>query len=89
VLSSSDGGKRPEHQFIDLRELTARCAVPETWIRERVRTRCENPLPHVRFGKYVRFRWRRPWLRGWASRAAKTGKEQQISKQVSNDYSSK
>ena len=86
---SSDFGRLPEYQFIDSRELAERWAVPQTWIRERVRARCDDPLPHVRFGKYVRFRWRRPWLREWASRAAKTGKEQQISKQVSNDYSSK
>jgi hypothetical protein len=64
---SSDSG-RPEYQFIDSRELAARWAVPETWIRERVRTRCEDPLPHVRFGKYVRFRWGSPELEGWAER---------------------
>jgi hypothetical protein len=64
---SSDSG-RPEYQFIDSRELAARWAVPETWIRERVRTRCEDPLPHVRFGKYVRFRWSSPELEGWAER---------------------
>ena len=62
---SIDSGhtNRPEYEFIDSRELAARWAVPETWIRERVRTRCEDPLPHVRFGKYVRFRWGRPWLK--------------------------
>ena len=51
---------RPGYQFIDSRELAVRWAVPETWIRERVRTRCEDPLPHVRFGKYGGFRWGSP-----------------------------
>jgi hypothetical protein len=68
VNSSSGDTDRPQYQFIDSRELAARWAVPETWIRERVRTRSEDPLPHVRFGKYVRFRWGSPELEGWAER---------------------
>lgn len=67
---SGDYGRtdRPEYQFIDSRELAIRWAVPETWIRERVRARSDDPLPHVRFGKYVRFRWGSPELEGWAER---------------------
>jgi hypothetical protein len=68
VHSGSDRPNRPECQFIDSRELAERWAVPQTWIRERVRARCEDPLPHVRFGKYVRFRWGSPELEGWAER---------------------
>jgi hypothetical protein len=68
VTTQSGDTNRPEYKFIDSRELAARWAVPETWIRERVRTRCEDPLPHVRFGKYVRFRWGSPELEGWAER---------------------
>ena len=41
--------------------LAARLAVPPSWIREKTRTRArardEDPLPVVRLGKYVRFRW--------------------------------
>jgi predicted DNA-binding transcriptional regulator AlpA len=59
---------RPEYQFINSRELAARWGVPETWIRERVRTRSEDPLPHVRLGKYVRFRWLAPELEAWMCR---------------------
>lgn len=40
----------PNTSSIDSRELAARWAVPETWIREQ-----------------VRFRWRRPELKGWAN----------------------
>jgi hypothetical protein len=68
VHGGSDRPNRPEYQFIDSRELAAHWAVPQTWIRERVRARCEDPLPHVRFGKYVRFRWGSPELEGWAER---------------------
>jgi hypothetical protein len=68
VSTHSGDTNRPEYQFINSRELATRWAVPETWIRERVRLRCEDPLPHVRFGKYVRFRWGSPELEEWAER---------------------
>ena len=40
----------------------------EQTIREQVRSRAADPLPHIRFGKYVRFRWGIPELDGWAER---------------------
>jgi hypothetical protein len=56
------------YEFIDCRELARRWAVPETWVREQVRSRTADPLPHVRLGKYVRFRWGSPEMEGWAER---------------------
>jgi len=42
-------------------ELAAKLNVPPSWIREKTRargrTRDKDPLPVVRLGKYVRFRW--------------------------------
>jgi hypothetical protein len=67
-ISHVPSGKRPEYQFIDCKQLAGRWNVPETWIRERVRSRSQDPLPHVRFGKYVRFRWGAPELEDWAER---------------------
>jgi hypothetical protein len=57
-----------QYEFIDSRELASRWALPESWIREQVRSRAADPLPHVRFGKYVRFRWGSPELEAWAKR---------------------
>lgn len=57
-----------QYEFIDSRELGKRWALPESWIREQVRSRSADPLPHVRFGKYVRFRWGSPELDAWARR---------------------
>jgi hypothetical protein len=48
--------------YIDSRTLAARWGLPETWIRDQVRRRSADPLPHIRFGKYVRFRWGSPEL---------------------------
>jgi hypothetical protein len=78
VHSGSGSPNRPEYEYIDSRELATRWAVPETWIRERVRTRCEDPLPHVRFGKYVRFRWGSPELEGWAERRIVGGSNRDV-----------
>ncbi len=56
------------YEFIDSKELASRWSLPESWIREQVRSRSTDKLPHVRFGKYVRFRWGSPELEGWAER---------------------
>jgi len=43
------------YEFIDSGELARRWDVPVSWIRDQVRRRAEDPLPHVNLGKYVRF----------------------------------
>jgi predicted DNA-binding transcriptional regulator AlpA len=54
---------RPAETVILLnpQELATRLSVPVSWIREKTRERArerdEDPLPVVRLGKYVRFRW--------------------------------
>ena len=37
-------------EVIESAELAKRWRVPETWIRDQVRTRATDPLPHLRFG---------------------------------------
>lgn len=68
----------PQYEYIDSPALAARWALPESWIRDQVRSRSTDPIPHVRFGKYVRFRWGSPELDAWAERRivgiAKTGR---------------
>ena len=56
------------YQFIDSKELASKWCLPESWVREQVRSRSADPIPHVRFGKYVRFRWGSPELEDWAER---------------------
>lgn len=38
-------------------ELAARLKVPETWIYEKTRGRCQDPIPCLRIGRYIRFTW--------------------------------
>ena len=56
------------YEFVDSKGLASRWNLPESWVREQVRARSADPLPHVRFGKYVRFRWGSPELEDWAER---------------------
>lgn len=57
-----------EYEFLDSAELAARLNISESWVRDQVRTRAIEVIPHVRFGKYVRFRWGSPELETWAER---------------------
>jgi excisionase family DNA binding protein len=38
-------------------ELAARLKVPDSWVYEKTRGRCRNPIPCLRLGRYVRFDW--------------------------------
>jgi excisionase family DNA binding protein len=38
-------------------ELAARLKVPESWVYEKTRARCRNPMPCLRLGRYIRFDW--------------------------------
>jgi hypothetical protein len=49
-------------------ELASRWRVPESWVREQTRSRCMDPIPHVRLGRYVRFIWNSPELNAWWKR---------------------
>ena len=55
-------------ELIDAPELARRWSLPASWIREQTRSRAADPLPHVRFGKYVRFQWGSPELEQWLNR---------------------
>jgi hypothetical protein len=52
-------------EIIDAKELGRRLSVPWTWIKEGTRSRTADPIPHLRFGIYVRFEWGSPALNDW------------------------
>ena len=56
------------YEVIDAGELAKRWDLPESWIREQTRTRAGDPLPCIRFGRYVRFEWGSPKLTAWYDR---------------------
>ena len=52
-------------EIIDSRELASRLNLPESWVRDQVRRRATDRIPHLRFGKYVRFAWGSRELTEW------------------------
>jgi hypothetical protein len=58
----------PESEVIDCEELARRWNLPPSWIREQTRNRATDPIPHLRFGRYVRFQWGTPDLAAWLER---------------------
>ncbi len=67
-----------EFEFIDSRELARRLTVPTSWIRDQVRARAEDPLPHVNLGKYVRFLWGSPALELWIRHRIVVGNNRRV-----------
>ena len=65
-------------EFIDSIELARRWSVPVSWVRDQVRSRAPDPLPHVNFGKYVRFLWRSPDLEDWVARRIVKGNNRRV-----------
>jgi hypothetical protein len=58
----------PFFEVLTAKDLAARWRVPESWVREQTRSRCADPIPHVRLGRYVRFSWNSPELAAWWKR---------------------
>jgi hypothetical protein len=70
-MAMNPGAACPTHDqpdLIDCLELATRWRVPESWIRDCVRTRSSDPIPCVRLGRYVRFQWNAPELTEWFER---------------------
>jgi excisionase family DNA binding protein len=50
-------------------ELADRLKVELSWVRQKTRARCPNPIPCYRVGRYIRFDWLAvsEWLRKTAA----------------------
>jgi len=60
--TNTTGASPPTHalqadDIITPEELANRLKVPESWVYEKTRGRCRNPIPCLRLGRYVRFDW--------------------------------
>jgi hypothetical protein len=58
----------------ELKELAERWALPLSWLREACRSRCPDPLPCVRLGRYVRVDLTDPALVEWLNRRRVAGR---------------
>ena len=59
---------RQDYEIIDATELAKRWKVPVSWVKDYVRTRATDRIPHLHFGRYVRFEWQHPALIAWLER---------------------
>ena len=68
LMSRVEGNHGPE--LIDSAELAERWRVPESWIRNRTRSRTprDERIPCVRLGRYVRFEWGSVPLSEWLAK---------------------
>jgi len=55
-------------ELIDAAEMAKRLNIPESWLRDQTRSRAEDPIPCMRFGRYVRFAPEDPDLQKWLER---------------------
>src|ERR1700733_13150234 len=79
LANETNGPTRSEHfEFIDSTELARRWNVPVSWVRDQVRSRAVDPLPHINFGKYVRFLWHSPDLEDWVARRIVKGNNRRV-----------
>jgi hypothetical protein len=65
----------PFFEVLTAEELAQKWRVPPSWVREQCRSRCADPIPHARLGRYVRFSWGSPELTKWWARRLSFGKE--------------
>jgi len=60
-------------EYLDATDLSNRTKLPKTWIQTQTRSRTatNKQIPHLKFGKYVRFDWDAPELHAWLKSHAK------------------
>ena len=69
----------PFFEVLTAADLAERWRVPPSWVREQSRTRCSDPIPHTRLGRYVRFSWGSAELRQWwTRRQSKSGRSVEL-----------
>jgi predicted DNA-binding transcriptional regulator AlpA len=55
--------------FLDFRGLAAKLGASEQWVRRNVRrTYTRDPIPHLRFGRSIRFVWDSQEMQEWIER---------------------
>lgn len=64
-----------QFEILNAGQLAERLNLPESWVREMTRSRASDAIPHLRFGRYVRFQWGAPALGEWIARRMKGTKQ--------------
>jgi hypothetical protein len=54
-MVEDDTLKKPSAGFLDVVDLAKHLKMPRTWIYDHTGPSCSDPIPHYKFGKYLRF----------------------------------
>lgn len=71
VLTVADPDPCDALEIIDSAELARRLSVSKRWIEDNTRVGRE-PIPHMRFGRFVRYEWASPALNEWLANRRRT-----------------
>jgi len=52
----ADAPVKTDDAILTPEEVAELLKVPPTWVYEKTRQRCQNPIPCLRIGRYIRFR---------------------------------
>lgn len=66
-------GGSHQYEILILVEFAERLRVKPNTIREYLRSRCPDPVPHLRMGRKPLFEWGSPWLEAWICRRRRNG----------------
>lgn len=71
ILGHQKESSRPpcDSVFLDFSSLAAKLGTTEQWVRRNIRrTYTRDPVPHLRFGRIIRFVWDSPEMQAWIER---------------------
>ena len=73
IFGHSKADSSADSDFLDFRGLAAKLGTSEQWVRRNVRrTYTRDPIPHLRFGRMIRFVWDSPEMQEWIERRKAT-----------------
>jgi hypothetical protein len=73
IFGRSKAAPSTDFDFLDFRGLAAKLGTSEQWVRRNVRrTYTRDPIPHLRFGRMIRFIWDSPEMQEWIERRKTT-----------------
>ena len=73
ILGRTKAAPSVDSDFLDFHSLAAKLGTSEQWVRRNVRrTYTRDPIPHLRFGRIIRFVWDSPEMQEWIERRKAT-----------------
>jgi predicted DNA-binding transcriptional regulator AlpA len=73
IFGRAEAAPPADSDFLDFRGLAAKLGTSEQWVRRNVRrTYNRDPIPHLRFGRMIRFVWDSPEMQEWIERRKAT-----------------